>query len=335
MRDLERTLRASAPVAERVDPGLEDRIWAAFHADAAPDPFAPSAPQLVIDDAAPGDRPSRFGIALGVLAAAAILVVAVVVAGLRDGGSVPAGGTTPAATAPVLDPAAAVGHTYEENTCPDPDRGACFEPFPAGRYTFHKSNPQVTITVGDGWRVDGAWPWGTVLSRPDTPGASLEILNDAYLAEAHGCEITMINRESNDAAHLVTRLAQGAHLATSGPNATRLGDLPAYRIDVAPTAGAPKSSCHGVPTLLSPGGPGNGGGEWSLDLAAGMRMRVTVAGTPQDRTVAVAAIVTGTGDDLKAWLAVAQPVIDSITFRPCAGGRTYSQPCVFAKQSSP
>ena len=88
----------------------------------------------------------------------------------RPTGSGPAGRRTAHGTP---RPAAALGHVYRESSCPDPDRGACFEPFPAGRYTFHKSNPQITITVGDGWRNDAAWPWGLILSRPDTPGASL------------------------------------------------------------------------------------------------------------------------------------------------------------------
>jgi hypothetical protein len=337
MRELERTLRASAPTAERVDPGLEDRIWAAFshdHAAAPAAPFAPFEPQLVVDDSSPSTRPSRLAVVLGMLAAAAILVAAVVIAGLRDEGSVPADGT-PTATAPAPDPAAQVGQTYPENSCPDPDRGACFEPFPAGRYTFHKANPQVTLTVGDGWRVDGAWPWGTVLTRADTPGASLEILNDAHLAGFRGCDLSAVAGESHDAVHLVTALTQGPNLASSGLATVRVGGLPGYRTELEPTADAPRSPCHGVPTLMAPASDANGGGQWSLDLGPDMRMRVDAASTSLDRTVVVAAVVKGTRDDLESWLRVAQPVIDSLTFRPCAPHLTFSQPCVFPPASSP
>ncbi len=331
MRDLERTLRASAPAPECIDTGLEDRIWAAFHDAVAPEPLGPYAfqePQLVIDDHAPmSRRPARLTIALGVIAAAAILVAAVAVAGLRDGRSVPAGRTTPATT-PGPDPTATVGKTYREHTCPDPDRGACFDPFPAGRYTFHKANPQVTITVGDGWRVDSAYPWGTVLSRPDRPAATLAILNNAHAAQATACDLIPVEGEATDPAHLTTMFHVAPDLITGAPAVVRVGELLGYRVDVAPRSDAPTSSCHGVPTLVSPENSA-GSGSWSTDLYPDMRMRVTLATTSPGRSVAVAGIVTGTQADLTAWMAVAQPVIDSITFRPCAPGLVFSQPCVF------
>src|SRR4051794_19519364 len=171
MRDLERTLRTATPTIPRAPAELEDRIWATLGYEPAVE-VAFDEPLLMVDEAPPSSRrPSRFRLTIGVAAVAVALVAAVLIAGLRNDSTVRPGRAPVKPVAPTRDPRTALGHVYRENSCPDPDRGACFEPFPAGRYTFHKSAPQITITVGDGRRNDTSFPVAALLSRPDTPGA--------------------------------------------------------------------------------------------------------------------------------------------------------------------
>src|SRR4051795_5154874 len=195
MPELETKLRAAAPRPTHAPAHLEAAIWSALSRDTIDviDAGGPiQGPELLVDDAPPARRSSRFGLVLGLVAAAAVLVGAVVLAGLRDEASRPAG-VTPTTSPPAPPPPAAQAtHFYLDDTCPDPSRGACFEPFPAGRYTFHKAFPQVTLQVPAGWRNDRSWPAETVLSRPDTPGAALRILNDAHAARVRGCDVTTV-----------------------------------------------------------------------------------------------------------------------------------------------
>jgi hypothetical protein len=286
---------------------------------------------LVVDAAPPMRRPSRLGLGIGVAAAACVLVGAVVIAGLRNGSTGrPAAATTPTATN--SDPRAAIGTTYAESTCPDSDRGACFDPFPRGRYTFHKSYPQVTLTVGSGWTNDDAWPGWTELSRADTPGATLQVLTNANaVALADTCDLTAAAGVPHDASSLAATLAASPDLVTTKPVHARIGELSGYALDVAPRAGARTVSCPdgtgGVPVLMAPETVGHGADSWALILAPEERARIVLADTSVGRTIAQVAVTAGTRGDLSTWLRVARPVIDSITFAPCAKGLSFSQDC--------
>jgi hypothetical protein len=283
-------------------------------------------------------RPSGFGIAAGIAVAAMILVGAVLIAGRGDHSTRPAGGPSPTSPAPTTPEKTTLGTIYRESACPTLDRGACFDPFPPGRYTFHKSNPQITLSVGTGWRNDSAWPGTTTLSRADVPGAVLQVLMDARTAPAGSCDSrTALKGASRTAAGLVTRIAENPDLVTTAPARIHVGELGGYVLDVAPRVGAHVVTCRdgtrGIPLLMSPSRPGIGDG-WGFVLPVGQRARIAVADGPIDRTVVVAAIATGGVPDLRAFLQKAQPVIDSITFTPCAHGYTFSQPCEFDPQTA-
>ena len=135
----------------------------------------------------------------------------------------------------------------------------------------------------------------------------------------------------------MTRLAQNPDLVTTAPARIHVGELGGYVLDVAVRSGADVVSCpdgtRGVPLLMAPSGPVSGSG-WGFVLATGQRARIAVANGPIDRTVVVIAIANGGEPDLLAFLREAQPVIDSITFTPCAHGYTFSQPCEFDPQTA-
>jgi hypothetical protein len=116
MPELETKLRAAAPRETGAPAHLEATIWAALSRDIIDaidtDDTEPllRGPELVVDDAPAVRRSSRFGLTLGLVAAAAVLIGAVILAGLRSTASEPAGGTTPApvTTAPAATPAASL-----------------------------------------------------------------------------------------------------------------------------------------------------------------------------------------------------------------------------------
>ena len=253
---------------------------------------------------------------------AAVLLAAIVIAGLRNESTARPGRppATPTVTTP--DPRTELGSIYRENSCPDPDRGACFEPFPAGRYTFHKSNPQITITVGDGWRNDSSFPTETLLSRPDTPGAFIDVLMDAHASSSGECDVAAIPGASNKAVDLAGRLAADPELITTKPVRARLGELDGYVLDLAPRPGGHPVTCSdgfvGVTFLTSVRSDVNGGNWWGFGLGSDQRARLLIADTSLGRTVVVATVVTGSESDLQSWLTKAQPVVNSITFAPCA-----------------
>ena len=175
------------------------------------------------------------------------------IAGLRDRAAHPAAGHR---TAPTV-PAAASGTYYVESSCPDEGRGACFDPFPAGRYSFHKTDPQVTLAVPSGWRNDSTWPWGLSLSRPDTPGATLQLLNDAHDVRITRCSADAV-AGPHGAARLVTLLTHVAGLANAGPGLSRIGERRGYTIDLNASRDARGVTCPdglvGTPLLASPPG---------------------------------------------------------------------------------
>jgi hypothetical protein len=334
MRDLERLLQAAAPAAPTAPAELEDRIWTALgYEDAST--FEVDGPLLVVDDGppSPSRRPSRLSLVFGVVGVAAALAAAVIAVGLHGRSGSPA--AQPPATRPLrmLDPAAAIGRTYAESLCPDLDRGACFEPFTAGRYTFHKTNPQLTLTVGDGWTNDWTWPTDTSLSRGDSPGATLRLLDDAHQPAASSCDADAAPDLPHTAADLATHLAASPGLITTTPARTHLGELAGYVLDVAVGDGARTVACgdgtRGVPVLSAPASDANADHSWLLTLGRGDRARIVVADASNGRTIAVAAVVTGDAADLARWMAKAQPVVDTISFRPCAQGHVFSQPCEF------
>jgi hypothetical protein len=332
MPELETVIRDAAPRSGRAPADLEWRIWSALAGAAPADEPLPTEPELVVDEPPSYRHPGRSRPLMGVLAAAAILLAAVAVAGLREhrDGRPAADGRH---TAPVAPKA---GRYYVDNTCPDPDRGACFDPFPAGRYSFHKSYPQVTLAVPAGWRNDESWPLGVSLSRPDTPGARLEILNDAHALQGTGCNVDAAPGR-HDATFLVTPMMHQAGFGTSGLGPTRIGELRAYRVDLNGFPGAQDLACPrfaGTPLLASPpDASGNDG--WVLALRPGESARIAVADGTGGRSVALVATVRGDETALKAWIAKAQPVIDSITFAPCTTYRSFAQPCEDLPASSP
>ncbi len=347
MPELETKLRAAAPRETHAPAHLEATIWAALSRDtdsvyatagepsSRPDPLTPL--ELVIGDEPPAPRGSHARLVLGVLAAAAILIGAVVLAGLRSTRSEPASGTTPApvtttpaATAPVA------GRYYVEGTCPDTARGACFDPFPAGRYSFHKANPQLTLAVPAGWRNDQAWPAMTVLSRPDTPGATLEILNDARAVRLSGCDVT-VARGTHTASHLVTQeLVHRAGVVTSRPTASHVGERLGYQVDMNVPADFKGAACSDFGGAVLLGDPDSvDQPTWLLFVRPGESARIVLANGSHDRTLALVAQVRGDQAELEAWLRKAQPVIDSITFAPCTHAHIFYQPCEDVSVTTP
>lgn len=322
MPEVEQLLRTAAPPATPVPPELEDRIWAALGHETETEPVTFTAfdgPELIIDAAPRPRRHSRFGRVLGVAAVAAALIGAVLLAGTSLRGEGPASPPQPATPAP--------GHLYDDGTCPDPARGACFEPFPAGRYTFHKSDPQVTLTVPGGWRNEEAWPGSTWLRRPAEPGSSLMFLTGAY-GVRDGCDGRPLVREPNSAAWLTTRVHYQAGLDSGPPSAARVGELRGYAIDVWPTAAAAAACPDGLPLLSAPGNDGvPNGRDWTLTLRAGERARLLIVDSSIGRTLVLAAVTTGGQPELEAWVAATRDVVDSITFAPCARGVTFAQYC--------
>jgi len=291
----------------------------------------------VVDDAPLARRPSRFGLGLGLLAAAAILIGAVVLAGLRETASRPAGGTPATSTPAPPRSTAPATHFYIDDTCPDPARGACFEPFPAGRYSFHKAFPQVTLAVPAGWRNDQAWPLMTVLSRPDTPGATLQILNDVHAAEVHGCDVTTAGGVRTASYLTTTVLLRPEGLVTSGSTPARIGERPGYQVDLNAPRGLKGADCgadFGGAVLLTADAPTTQP-SWLLALRPGESARVVLANGSYGRTMALVAQVHGGQAELEAWLRKAQPVIDSITFAPCTHQHSFFQPCEDLSATSP
>jgi hypothetical protein len=333
MPELETKLRAAAPRTTRVPADLEDRIWATLSSDtmgeAPPAATSFTRPELIIGEAPPARRSSRLGLALGLLAATAVLLGAVLLAGLRQDAGHPAGGKVPAPTTSTPAPSTAAGTYYIDDTCPEPSRGACFDPFPAGRYSFHKAFPQVTLAVPAGWRNDEAWPNMTVLSRPDTPGATLQILNDAHVARVHGCDVTTVAGVRSATYLVTTVLLHHEGLVASGSTPARIGERPGYQVDLnAPSdlKGAACGTDFGGAVLLTADAPTNQP-SWLLALRPGESARIVLANGSYGRTLALVAQVRGGQAELRAWLRKAQPVIDSITFAPCTHFHTFYQPC--------
>jgi hypothetical protein len=80
-----------------------------------------------------------------------------------------------------------LGRTYVESSCPVEDRGACFEPFGPGRYSFTKFTPQFTLDVPSGWRNDGTWADMVQFSYPAIAQATVTFYNDVALDLPAGC----------------------------------------------------------------------------------------------------------------------------------------------------
>src|SRR6478736_37050 len=107
MRDLERTLRTAVPTISRVPAELEDRIWAVL--DDAPTVAAATDEPLLTVDVAPPRRPSRLRLAIGVAAVAAVLLGAIVIAGLRNGSTARPGRPPAPPTVTTPDPRTELG----------------------------------------------------------------------------------------------------------------------------------------------------------------------------------------------------------------------------------
>jgi hypothetical protein len=332
MPELEQLLRASAPRTSRAPAELEWAIWTTLTGDGLVAGPAVAEPELVVDEPSPPRRPGSLLPLIGVAAVAAILLAAVLVAGLRNREAQPASGDR-SATAP----APPTGRIYVESSCPEEARGACFEPFPAGRYTFHKANPQVTLTVPDGWRNDESWTWGVVLSRPDTPGATLQILDHAERAVAKGCDVTADDRVGG-ASRIMAVLARIPGLTSTGPDVARIGERRGSTIDLTAPAGLRGLRCPGGVTgtpILAPSADPEQLNNWSLALPAGESARVTLADGSNGHTIALVGTVRGGEAALRAWMAKAAPIVASITFAPCTTTHVSFGYCEDLATSSP
>ena len=67
-----------------------------------------------------------------------------------------------------------------------------------------------------GWRNDSTWPWGLSLSRPDTPGATLQLLSDAHDVRLTRCSADAVPGP-HGAARLITLLTHIEGVANGGP----------------------------------------------------------------------------------------------------------------------
>src|SRR5262245_27897182 len=112
MPELETLIRAAAPRPTRAPAELERTIWAAASTAAPTEPAQLTEPELSVGEPLPIRRGGRLRPLVGIAAAAAILLAAVAVAGLRDHRSQPAAGHGPAAS--TATPKA--GRYYVDNT---------------------------------------------------------------------------------------------------------------------------------------------------------------------------------------------------------------------------
>ena len=145
---------------------------------------------------------------------------------------------------------------------------------------------------------------------------------DAHASSSGGCDVAAIAGASNKAVDLAGRLAADPELITTKPVRARLGELDGYVLDLAPRPGGHPVTCSdgfvGVTFLTSVRSDVNGGNWWGFGLGSDQRARLLIADTSLGRTVVVATVVTGSESDLQSWLTKAQPVVNSITFAPCA-----------------
>jgi len=335
MPELEQVIRAAAPRASRAPAELEWAIWTTLTGEGLVDGPAMAEPELVVEAPPGSPRRSRFRPLIGVAAVAAILLAAVLIAGLRSHDAQPAaGGPRTTGTLPTTPKA---GRFYVESSCPDETRGACFDPFPAGRYSFHKANPQVTLTVPDGWRNDESWTWGVVLSRPDTPGATLQILDDAQIAVTKGCDVTG-DPDASAASRAMPFLLRIPGLTNGGPAVSHIGERRGSTIDLNAPADLKGLQCPddltGTP-ILAPGNDPAHLNNWLLTLRAGESARITLADGSHGRTIALVGTVRGDERALRAWMDKAAPIVDSITFAPCTGAHVAFGYCEDLPASSP
>ena len=77
------------------------------------------------------------------------------------------------------------------------------------------------------------------------------------------------------------------------------------------------------------------GNAWALALRAGESARIVLANGSRGRTLALVGMVRGGEAALRAWMAKAQPVIDSITFAPCTFSHIAFRPCEDLGTTSP
>ena len=121
------------------------------------------------------------------------------------------------------------------------------------------------------------------------------------------------------------------------PSVSRIGERRGYTIDLNAGADTRGVSCPddlvGTPLLASP--PDVGGGSWALPLRAGESARIVLANGSRGRTIALVGTVRGGEAALRAWMAKAQPVIDSITFAPCTFTHVAYRACEDLGTSSP
>lgn len=187
-----------------------------------------------------------------------------------------------------------------------------------------------------GWRNDATWPGYLTLSRPDTPGASLQLLSNAHAARLTRCTAEAVGGP-HDAAHLSAMLTRVPGLVTGGPRSSRIGERRGYAVDLTAAAGAGGVACpNGLAgTLLLTDPPDDTGDAWVVTLRPGQSARIVLANGSRGRTLALVATVRGEATALQAWIAKAQPVIDSITFAPCTFTHTAFRPCEDLRTTSP
>jgi hypothetical protein len=330
-----------APVPQE----LAERIWGAFGNDETDFGAGFPEPRVVIDDDDEDGPPGRLlaivGLALAV--AAAIFLVLFLPGRPGDREQRPAGSTTVPTvsnwrsiflavshTAHGSDGrAAGVGAIADPSSCPHREMGACFDPFPAGRYTFHTFRPQITLTVGKGWTNEAALSDLTGIYWADhSRSGGISIAVDGAVGEvdpANPCFPRPVPGVAATASAIVAWFRANPDLIVTNVRESLLGELPGTTFDVRPRPGLGRPTCktglHGVYMLVPP----RPSGGWGLVLRAGDRARMTIAATHAGGTVAV--IVEATEAAFGTFASQARHVVDSISFEPCALDAPGAQPC--------
>lgn len=226
---------------------------------------------------------------------------------------------------PAPDSIHGLGKVYVESSCPTAGRGACFEPFGAGRYTFTRFAAQLTMSVPKGWRNDESWPDLVRLSYPAIPRATVTFYADMALDTPVKCR----NDPGPQRGVVGAKAIAQALAVSSGVGSFSLGELPAsvVRIDDRYHLFGACSTPRGGSVILS-----NGDRRVALGSPP-LTSVVILAGTSEARVVAAVIQAPKAGFD-RFWN-LSMEIFGSITLAPCQPAAANAGPCepVFARPS--